>query len=378
MKIAIITYSRTRNYGGILQAFGLYRYLELKGHDVFFIDYVPPRCNIENKKVFIDSITAKSRIWNKNRFTKFLFYILRYKKIKQTFKPFLSFLDSRCNFSKKYYTIDELMKDVPKADLYITGSDQVWNSQFSPKQEPDLPFYLPFVNNKRKISYASSFGTDSIPEKNKEQTFHLLSSYSFLSVREESGANILKGLGLKADVVLDPTLLCPASEWRKIESPSADCNYLLLYLIKFDQVLYNMSSLLAKKLNKKLIVVVLDGREKHKVNDYVLVAPPIEKWLFLIDNAHTVITDSFHACVFSILFNTSFIVNSVTRKEMSTRIINLLDMFGLDERLVNSIDIEEMYKTSQKETNWKNINSTLKEKVNKSRAWLEKAITIQS
>lgn len=374
MNIKLITYSRTRNYGGILQAYGLFRYLQLQGHEVSFIDYIPRRCNIGNKKEFVNEATSKSKIWGMNPVTKWLFSIIRYPAMKRDFVPFLSFMDARAEFTRAYYSEEDLEKDIPTADVYITGSDQVWNSQFTTGNKLDLPFYLPFIKSGKRISYASSFGRDSISEEHKEDVKRFIVQYSSVSVRELSGQKILSDLDISSTVVVDPTILCPVSEWDKIASKQLSSNYILMYQVTFNRDIYETAKAIANILNKKLICISLDTKDKRHVKDGLVVAPPIEDWLSYIKFADGVITDSFHASVFSILFKRQFIVNSGTRKGMSSRISNLLSSLGLNERNVNSFDIDEVVRFMTAPIAWDVCHKRMMELRGESEMWLKQAI----
>ena len=373
-KICVITYSRTKNYGGILQAYGLYRYLELKGHDVALIDYIPQRCNINNKSVFVSDVTSRSKFWGKNFITKLFFSLLRYPSIKESFIPFLDFMDSRVKFTKPYFSEDELEKDIPVADIYITGSDQVWNSQFSIDQKLDLPFYLPFVHSAKKISYASSFGRDYIPQEHRELVKKYIGSYDAVSVRELTGKKILSGLGIESKVVIDPTILCPIDEWEKIVNPQIDRNYILLYQIVFNKSIFDIARSIAKILNKKLICISLDSKDKRYVKKGLKVTPKIEDWLSYIKYADCVITDSFHASVFSVLFKRPFIVNSASRQGMSSRIVNLLSSLGLEDRNINNLNVDEITKKLKEEISWTDCEKIMAKIRSMSMEWLDMAI----
>lgn len=374
LKINLITYSRTKNYGGILQAYGLYRYLESREHDVTFIDYIPCRCNISNKKVFIDETTSKSKIWGKNLITKWLFSIIKYPEIKRSFQPFLNFMDTNVSFTKPYNTIEELNADIPVADVYITGSDQVWNSQFSANQNVDLPFYLPFVKNGKRISYASSFGRDYIPEKDKIQIRDLIGKYDLVSVREKSGQDILNDLGIQSDVVVDPTILCPVKEWNSIATKQLENNYILLYQVSFNKQIYNLAKSIAIKSKKKLIIISLDSKDKKNIKEGLKITPKVEDWLSYIKYADGVITDSFHATIFSILFKRQFIVNSATRQAMSTRIDNLLSCVYLQSRIINSFEVDNAFNVMNQSIDWKKCDDNIDILRVKSEKWLNNAL----
>ncbi|MBR2191222.1 MAG: polysaccharide pyruvyl transferase family protein [Eubacterium sp.] len=374
MKVSLITYSRTRNYGGILQAFGLYKYLCEKGYNTNFIDYIPSRCNINDKKVFVNEASSKSRLWGMNAITKKLFGILRYPGFKKSFKPFISFMESNVSFTDSYYSIDELNDNPPQADVYITGSDQVWNSQFAMNQELDTPFYLPFVKEGKKISYASSFGREFIPEKDKKEVKGYLEKYDYISVREESGQKILKKMGIDSRVVVDPTILCPINEWEKIASKPLDSDYYLLYQVTFNKSVYDLAKEVAEKNNKKLVTITMDGKDKLYVKKDLKITPDIQDWLSYIKYADGVITDSFHASVFSILFESPFIVNSGTRKGMSSRIHNLLASVGLEKRNVDSFDSQEVASAIKEAIDWKSCENRIETIRKESIDWIENAI----
>ena len=372
MKIDLITYSRTRNYGGILQAYGLYRYLELTGYDVSFIDYIPPRCNIQNRAVFVEEAVRKSRIWGMNRLTKAAFSMLCYPAVREAFQPFLAFLDQRAEFTKPYYSIEELNRDIPIADIYITGSDQVWNSQFSREQRLDLPFYLPFVQKGIKISYASSFGRGCIPEHDRETVRKLLSSYHAVSVREPSGKTLLAQLGIAAETTVDPTILCPLSEWEDLAGRRLEHRYFLLYQVGFSREISELAQAAAKKAGKKLLTVTLDRRRNFGPG--IRAAVPVEDWLSYIRYADGVITDSFHACVFSILFRVPFLVNSGTRKELSARIGSLLEISALDSLCENSFELKTVLRILNGQPDWEEAHRRLKIQREKSIRWLSRAL----
>ena len=373
-RINLITYSRTRNYGGILQAYGLYEYLRQSDYDVSFIDYIPQRCNIQNRKQFVAEAASKSRIWGKNKLTKWMFSIVRYPGIERTFAPFIDFMDAKANFTKPYFSIGELIADTPLADVYITGSDQVWNSQFTAGQELDLPFYLPFVKDSKKISYASSFGRDYVPKDHKEAVSRMLNQYDAISVRERSGQKILNEMGIASTVVVDPTILCPAEVWEHEASQRLGNHYIFLYLISFNKQLYRQAKAMAKKSGKKLITVSLDSRDRKYIHKNLMIAPSINDWLSYIKYADGVITDSFHASVFSILFKKQFLVNSATRKGMSTRINDLLASTGLESRNANTFDLNQAMEMLNDVIDWEFSSKALNSLKEHSSKWLAEAI----
>lgn len=373
MKLQVITYTRTRNYGGILQAYGLYNYLSLCGYDVSFIDYVPERCNVEDARVFSDCMTRQSRFWGQNVATKFAWRKIVYPRLREAYRPFREFLDTRCTFTRRYTCPDELMADPPMADVFITGSDQVWNSGFTADGKVDTPFYLPFANG-RKISYASSFGTSSLDASNADEVRNLLEPYDAISVRERSGVEILESLGLHGVTVCDPTMLCDQQIWFDISSLEMDDDFVLLYQVRFDRETYESALKIARDKGKRLLVASMNPRDRWRVNEGSLVFPTIEEWLALIRHADSVITDSFHACVFSLLFNKRFLVNFGARRAMSSRITELLDRAGLSSRGFVSGDETNVLNCLDDRIDWGAVGRSIEGYRAESRAWLSQAL----
>ena len=375
MKIGLITFSRAKNYGGILQAYALYSYLQELGHDVFFIDYIMERSNIYQPKIYVDYATQKSKIWGKNTITRAIWQQLFFKKIKADYLRFSDFIEKECNFSHKYFSFEELQKEPPHADLYIVGSDQVWNSEYAPKKELELPFYLPFVQG-NKISYASSFGGEDIPEKHKQKVKKMLQLFSSLSVREESGKKILKELGLNSTVVLDPTMLFTREFWtlKTDESRLMDEPYMLLYQVRFDADIYRTAKAFARNLGYKMIIITANRTDRRKYSQEVLISPKVERWLSAIKNAQFVYTDSFHATVFSLLFHTRFVVNSGSRKNMASRITTLLSLAGLENLEMKDFNIDDGLCKIKEDIDWSKVDERIRVSREFSETWLRNAI----
>lgn len=374
MKIALITFSRTKNYGGILQAYALNQYLSRLGHEVFFIDYIPKRSDIYHPHVFTQNATSRSRVWGRNGATRFLWKKLYFQDIKADYLKFSGFIEKECRFSDRYFSLEELKENPPRADLYMVGSDQVWNSDFAPGKQLELPFYLPFVSG-RKISYASSFGNASIPEGQKDSVRELLQSFDALSVREDTGRQILEALGLRSVVVVDPTLLFDGSFWaEKCTACREDSPYILLYQVKFDANVYRLAQAFARSLGCRLVILTMNRGDRRKYGQPVVMTPSVEEWLSYIKNARLVYTDSFHAAVFSIQFHTPFVVNSASRKNMSSRITNLLQMTALEELEMKDFDVQAGLRKAAAEIDWDRVDAMVEEVRTSSQQWLLQSI----
>lgn len=232
-----------------------------------------------------------------------------------------------------------------KEDYFVLGSDQVWNYKWYGDQplKKEL-FLLTFARDEQKICFAPSFGVDKIADEWKNHFKKNLQSIKYLSVREEAGEKIIEDLtGRTCPVVIDPTMMLSADEWRKIEEKpqkvDTDKKYILTYFLgekddKANEYLKNIS----EKYHLK-IYNLLD----YKQPDIYITGP--SEFLYLIDNAAMVFTDSFHACVFSVLFNKPFLVfeRKLEGNNMNSRIETFLKKFNLERKYVDNFEIDNAF-----------------------------------
>lgn len=365
MKIDIITLHRVVNYGSVLQTYALQEVLKSKGNEVEIIDYYPSRLHILGMTQRIKDKSEKLRkniLWrNICRIIMFPSYIMR-------FCVFKSFLKKYINLTPKtYYTDKELYENIPEADMYCTGSDQVWNSGWNEKIEK--PFFLDFVpENKIRFSYAASFGKAKLEEWEKEETKSMLQKYRDISMRELSGVNILEDLGLTGINVLDPTLLLNKEKWMKIASNKyRNKKYILVYNLNRNKKIDKYVEKLAEE--KKLEIYYISYAlhefiKKGKMKCNVCV----EDFLALIANAQYVVTDSFHATAFSINFNTQFMI--VFPEKYSTRVESILKVTGLESRIVKDyLDIS----LADEKIDFSNANKKLEEQRKIANDYINKA-----
>ena len=209
MRIGIITYHWAFNYGAVLQAYALQTYLEKLGHKVEFINYIP-----KNQKVSI----LRKFIGRNIESTKLKLKTLRRELI---FKPFVKKLHIG---EIKYQSYQELLKTPPNYDVYITGSDQVWNNKLVCSINEDnaisYPYYLDFGDESIiRVAYAPSFGSSEISSDLKINIKKCLSRFNSISVREKSGVEIVKSLGYSdAKLMPDPTFLLSKDEYLNIKT----------------------------------------------------------------------------------------------------------------------------------------------------------------
>jgi hypothetical protein len=366
MKIGIMTFWWSEdNYGQLLQCYALQKYLRDAGHDAYLIRYDP-----RNDYV-------KSSLWEKILgsvnpvgFVKYCIYTIkgrwsaRESIILGRFRKFNDFRNKYIKQSDKvYYSYNELVESPPEADVYIVGSDQVWNfSQFSINRIRSRlkAYFLDFGKTEiGRIAYAASFGKEEIAADHVKEITPLLQKFDYIFVREKSGLDICQKCGVsKAQWVPDPTMLLKADDYRslytesiiKIEGP-----YCLMYMLKNEtdfsmKVVYNW----ARRKNLKIVYVTGNSR----FDKYDKIYATIPEWLYLIDNAEYVLTNSFHCAVFSLIFEKKFGIfpragNSVG---LNSRFTSLFEMFDIKERYV--IDF---FAIMDIDINWINVNKKLEE-----------------
>uniref|UniRef100_UPI004047D423 polysaccharide pyruvyl transferase family protein n=1 Tax=Mariniflexile sp. TaxID=1979402 RepID=UPI004047D423 len=335
MKVKTITCHEVYNHGASLQEYALLKHLESLGHDAETIHYKPDYLS-NHFKLWI---VSNSR-YEKNIIFKIAYLILklpgRLKRLKRK-KNFDIFSEQYIKATKKLYrTNEELKNDLPNADAYICGSDQIWNSFFQNGKDP--AFYLDFVpDDKLKISYAASFAIDRIDDSLKTFVKEKVSRLDYVSVRESSGIKILEGLGINRSIqVLDPVFLLEPNQWKEISAPNLENKYVFVYDCDSDPLIYKFVKNLKKRLNCKIVTV--NRNIKYADKDYSLEGPDV--FLSLIKNAAFVVSNSFHAVAFSIIFQKQFTVFNRFEK-INTRMRDVVNLLEIPECLIinaNQVD----------------------------------------
>lgn len=331
MKIAIITLHRVYNYGSALQAYATQKVFKKTGNEVVIIDYITPQRT--KKKIFFGSSAIKNKSGIKR-------IVYRFAKLGSLFlkeKTFGKFVRKMLNLSKRYITVEDLEKETPLADLYVTGSDQTWNSQYN--EGVDRGFFLDFVPaNAKRIAFVASFGKERLDDGEIALTQGYIQKYHALSVREDSAKKILHDLG-RSDAVhlIDPTLQIKKEEWLKIASKRLIKERYLILMLLYNED--NHATEYARKIadEKGLKLVKLSWEFKRpKDIDKLMTHRSPSDFLSLFYYADFVVTNSFHGLAFSINFEKEFIV--VPRSEFNSRIESLLRLCGLENRLVDKED----------------------------------------
>ena len=330
MKIKIITCHNVYNHGASLQAFALMSYLKGLGHDVEIIDYLP--CYLEHYYLWghVSPAFDKQIIRTAYCLAKFPYrlYDLVGNKRKKAFDIFTR--DYLLLTAQKYHTYEELSSNPPVADLYIAGSDQIWNSIFHNGKDP--AFYLQFGSGQiKKASYAASFGANDIDRGYQKEITKWISELDFVSVRESTGIEILRSLGIFDGIqVLDPVFLLSRNEWEVLirDYTITKEKYCLYYGFAGDDEAEASAVQIAHKNGLRIFSL----SDSNVCDRSLKGVGPIE-FLAYIKKAELVITSSFHATAFSLIFEKQMIV--YRRKEaINTRIIDLLSEVGLNDCLM--------------------------------------------
>ena len=347
MKIGIVTYWKsTDNYGEQLQNYALQEYLRGLGHEPFLIRYdyeadtiygtkpLPVRllraCSPKRLAAYFKS-KKNNRMYRKN--------CLEHPR------GFDEFRKEHLSMSRVYSSIEDLRNDPPEADMYITGSDQVWNTfggKFSEMKNRLSAFFLDFgKEDVKRISYAASWGRSRISDEESELIRPLLARFDAVSVREASGIDVCSRLG-REDALLapDPTLLHDAETYHCLYEDSGvkvpDGKYLFFYFMNHDGN-YDRKAVFdwAKARDLKVVYVTDDWNDEFERS-----FPDVAGWLKLIDNAEYVVTNSFHCSVFSLIFGKKLgvIKRSGSYTGMNTRIDSLFESCGAAPRYIEGND----------------------------------------
>lgn len=379
MKIGIITIHVSPNYGATLQAYALYKFLVSQGFDCELIDlhrsefedYIP-------SKRFVRCRPRKVSLYEKfkNVIKKMIGYKTRVVNTKNKYSveaaPKFKAFNSAIKLSKTYRGIDQLYDDPPVYDVYITGSDQVWN----PSQYYCIePYFLTFVPvSARRISYAASIGISYIRENEKALFAKWLSRYDAISVREKQAKTILSAITNKEITqVSDPTFLLDREYWKSVAVYPSSKDYILIFTLEFNQRMVNYGKRLSQECGKKLFVLA-QVQDKNVADGYVpIVDAGPKEWLGYIANASLVLTDSFHCTVFSIIMGTENFY-SIIENDRGSRITDLLATFELTDHLLNPALTDSYKELCKNRIDQKAIDNTFTREQKFSRDFLLKNI----
>lgn len=347
MKIALITYHSADNYGATLQAYATYKILEDLGNDVEIIDLRIDQPNPVFKKIILFKKHLQFDSFRKKHFR---------------------------NITQRYLDLSDLRKNPPVADVYIVGSDQVWNTDISGKLAE--AYFLDFGDrNIKRIAYASSFGKGEWKPTNDistEKIKILLKRFDAIGVREKSGVELCASVfNIEATQVLDPVLL--HNNYEELTGEIASFrNNILLYKIVNDPRFYNKAQEIGTKLSLPLRSVGSIRRLKNIECSY---PEKLSAWIESIASSSYILTDSFHGTVLSLLYKKNFIVY-VGDPKLVTRIKSLLCLVGLEDRICSySDDIEKISDLLQTKIDYKKVSAILEKLRNESINFIKNSLS---
>lgn len=329
MKIKTITCHDVYNHGASLQAYALQTYLSSQGHDVEIIDYKPDYLSNHYKlwsvsNPVFDKPVVK-QLYLLAKLPGRLIALRRKRKFNEFSQKYLRLT------SKRYHSNVELKTNPPGADVFIAGSDQIWNTLF--RNGRDAAFYLDFAPKRAKrVAYAASFATKDVVEEYKPFVCEMLQGFDSISLRERISLPLLESLGRNDGVaVCDPVFLLSREQWNNIlPASSIEEKYLLVYDTEQSNKIRDIALSIAKE--RRLKIFNVSCSRKSYVDKNFWASSPID-FVQLIRDAEFVISNSFHATAFSLIFHREFCV--VNRSEaINERMLSLLEQYGLQDRLV--------------------------------------------
>lgn len=338
-KVGIITFHNAINYGVHLQAFSLVHTIKELGYEAHVVDYRKKRITTNVNDYFklfyrqligIKSI-LKNKIYNNN------------DSQKARRDKFLEFDSRFLNLTKHCDNYQDVSNVVANYHALVCGSDQIWN----PFHTYCNPIYFcQNIESSRRISYAASIGTDSIPTQNETKYKRMISEIPYKSVRESSAKKILDKLGfLDCKVVVDPTLLIPHNVWQNmtkdVQMRKMPSDFVVCYILGNQEIIDRV----ATYYKNTGTVVINISQHIRKQNEYVIdIYPGIEEFLWLFEHAKAIYTDSYHGTMFSIIYRKCFLSfkRYDTDMNLNTRIDSFLEEIGLQDRFINVNESLEM------------------------------------
>lgn len=366
MKVEIITLHRITNFGSMLQTYATQTAIEKLGHEAEVLDFVP------------EGISFKRGCWPKNdvpawkKLIKlpplFAVNLMEYRDVSRFLRKYIH-ISPKC-----YHCYQEIMANIPVADAYLSGSDQVWNTQNNNPPEDLKAYYLGFApEGKKRIAYAGSFGKNTFTKEEERIIKEYVSKYDYISVREDDGLKILHRFGFDNGVhVVDPTLLLSGDEWRKFASvkKAPKPGYVFVYNLNRNGLIKEVAKAIAKEKGLRIINFAdtfdfIKGAKNRFGNT-------AEDFVNHIANADYVVTDSFHGTAFSLNLNRQVIVVKAPR--YNSRIESILRVAGmLDTRLVGNV--EEGLKAASTAIDYDEVNPRIDAERKKSYEYLKNALS---
>lgn len=360
--VSLITIHLGSNFGSILQTIASSEILKKQGCKVVVVNYIPDRCTW--KRFLFSHI---------NNFISFLKMFVAFPVEMINKCIYNSYLSKYADVSNSIYSSDDFYAVCPKSDIYVTGSDQVWNSVHN--EGLDRRYYFDgFPKDTIKIAYSSSIGREKLDLDEYVEVKRMLGSYKAISVREASAKQIIESMGYKVTHLLDPTFMLNKKDWGKYRSKRlVKAPYVLVYLpynIHNKQLIYKTVRNVANEKGLKVVSFSWTIRPEKLADKTIYFANPGD-FLSLMEYADYVVTNSFHGTAFSINLNKQFSVYLPTG--FSTRIISVLEQCSLMNRLLKEDEIISKEKINER-IDYQPINKILDDERMKAYIFLNEAL----
>lgn len=351
-KVSLITIFDNINFGTYLQSLATALKINELGGDVTIIWY--EREHNRSKVPYEDKISLL-------RYFRPLYAIVTKNKSYWQKSDCRKFVSRFVKVSRLYYTYDELLNNTPDSDIYVTGSDQVWNTDHNKGME--LVYYLSFVPaGCKKCSFSSSIGMDYIDPIYKNETKRLLEDYDSISVREYNAVELLGNLGIRAEKVVDPTFLLRRCEWEKLVTPYVHKRpYVLVYSVewgKCDEIIANTAKDAANHIGGDIIEVNYVGSTKQiRGCDLRFEYANPETFLSLFLGASFAVISSFHGTAFALNLGIPFI--TIAPERYSSRIDSLLAQTNTVSRKLCNYDKCKVDAILKEDIDFNNVNKVI-------------------
>ncbi len=337
MRAGLITFHYAHHYGAQLQAYATMRAVESLGVECQVIDYRLPH-TVQSSRLFQSGRGVRTLAANAHT-------ALHYGAFQRRFRRFEAFVSGQMHLSpRQYASAGELEREPPAYDVYIAGSDQIWNPYIFQDKQFDPAFFLTFAGEGRRIAYAPSLGVPELPEDKARQLRGYLSPFSALSVREKKGQALLRqAAGRQAGVVLDPTLLLTGEQWGELAlPPKREGPYILCYFVSDPGQAAPYAQALSERTGWPIVQLAGARRKIPGAREVIFDAGPRE-FLGLFRQAACVVTNSFHGAVFSLQFQRPFFTSMSPKEQKEptfSRIYSLLSRLGCAGRIIGLDETE--------------------------------------
>lgn len=319
MKIGILTFQFAHNYGALLQAYALKCYLDQLGHNSVVINYIPDKLRKEYSMNPFD--------YSRNFKVVLSLTVRNYRRRKQN-RLFIQFQRNELGLGQEILTGDQLITALNACDIVSVGSDQVWNTGITGEIKS---YFLEKDVNVKKLSYAASFGTDEISEFQKNAVNECLPLFSKVSVRELQAQRLLKRNGIQSELVCDPVFLLGREDWdafaRKPESMTNAHRFILMYGLSGNSNLEKAATCYAEAEEIPMYVIHPTAQRMTNKGIHLVDVGPRE-FVWLIQHAEKVYSNSFHATAFAIMYGKTLVYDSV--KGLGSRVESLFHSLGMD------------------------------------------------